>query len=235
MQGVGDEGAAHAVHHRKAQCQAQGRVEAEHGQRLAEIVDAAATGVERRIGHPQHACAQCHVHADDLGRGGHVHVRILRKFDDAQRNPGRRGQVAAVVQGGLEIWLHESSPTVATSIQLRSLSGACHARPSPRHKTCVTNAKAWSAPSGNGNADDICRVEAACRGTGCVRFRFAPVCGCATDRQKKAAACRGFFPSGKIRPGRPASSLRRRSLPPPSRCLRQRPGAGSRSRRRRRP
>ncbi len=198
MQGVGDEGAANAVHHRKAQCQAQGRVEAEHGQCLAEIVDAAATGVERGIGHPQHACAQCHVHADDLGRGGHVHVRILRKFDDAQRNARRRGQVAAVVQGGLEIWLHESLPTVATSIQLRSLSGARHAPPSPRHKTCVMEREKPGRHLGV-TAMPMTSVELRplCRCAGCVRFRFAPVCGCAIDRQKKAAACRGFPSSGE--------------------------------------
>ncbi len=57
--------------------------------------------------------------------------------------------------------------------------------------------------------------------------------------KKRAAVSRGSFwfhysREAGIRPASPWQ-LRRRSLPPPSRCLRQRPAAGSQPRRRRRP
>lgn len=164
------ERAAHAVDHRKAQRQAQGRIEAEHGQCLAQVVDAAPAGVQRGIGHAQHACAQRHVHADDVGRGGHVDVGVLRQLDDAQRHARRRGQVAAVVQGGLEVWLHGSSPTVIASIQPRSLSWARHAVQSPR---CNAGAMGAGKPGRHlvfsGSGTRICSVAAGCIRRACRR------------------------------------------------------------------
>jgi len=71
-----------------------------------------------------------------------------------------------------------------------------------------------------------------------LALRFCPALYASkkTTTHKKTRPKPGFFVEADqsaiteatacwIRPDRPASSLRRRSLPPPSRCLRQRPGA----------
>ncbi|MNV23670.1 hypothetical protein D3C71_1146970 [compost metagenome] len=90
----------------EAQGEADGGVEAEHGQRLAEVLDAAAAGIQGRVGDAQHARAQRHVDGDDVGGGGDVRFRVLGQFDDAQGNTGWRGQVAAERQDGSQLGRH---------------------------------------------------------------------------------------------------------------------------------
>ncbi|MCY1435434.1 hypothetical protein D9M71_515300 [compost metagenome] len=96
----------------EAQGEADGGVEPQHGQCLAEVLDPAAAGIQRRIGNAQHARAQRHVDGDDVGGRGDVGFRVLRQFDDAQGNTGRRGQVAAERQGGCQLGRHGGNTEV---------------------------------------------------------------------------------------------------------------------------
>ena len=93
----------------EAEGQADRGIQAEHGQCLAEVLDPAAAGVQRRIGDAQHASAQRHVDGDDVGGGGDIRFRVLCQFDDAQGNTGWRGQVAAERQGSCQLGRHVGS------------------------------------------------------------------------------------------------------------------------------
>jgi len=99
-------GAGAAARQRKSQCQCQRGVQAEHGQRLRQVLDPPTAGVERGIGDAQHARAQGGVQADRIGGGRHHHFGILRQFDDAQRHARRAWQVAAIRQLGFEFGTH---------------------------------------------------------------------------------------------------------------------------------
>ncbi|KAG1460976.1 hypothetical protein G6F57_014230 [Rhizopus arrhizus] len=93
----------------EAEGQADRGVQAEHGQRLAEVLDPAPAGVQGGIGDAQHASAQRHVDGDDVGGGGDVRFRVLGQFDDAQGNTGWRRQVAAERQGSCQLGRHVGS------------------------------------------------------------------------------------------------------------------------------
>jgi|GEM_PF-6356796 len=75
--------------HGEAQRQAEGGIEPEHGQCLAQVFYAAATGVQRRIGDAQHPRAEPHVQTNDLCGRCQVGFRVLRQFDHAQGNARR--------------------------------------------------------------------------------------------------------------------------------------------------
>ena len=91
-----------------------------------------------------------------------------------------------------------------------------------------------ASPHGSANSKETSSALWLCA----LALRFCPALYASkkTTTHKKTRPKPGFFVEADqsaiteatacwIRPDRPASSLRRRSLPPPSRCLRQRPGA----------
>ncbi len=82
----------------------------------------------------------------------------------------------------------------------------------------------------------VSRVVAGCCCAEAGGANAVPGSTLGASSKKSRDGARLFLPQFRdIRPGQPVSSLRQRSLPPPSRCLRPQPGVGSRSRRRRRP
>ncbi len=104
---VGTGAAGQALGDGEAQGKADRGIQAEHGQCLAEVLDAATTGVQRRIGDAQHASAQRHVDGDDVGGGGDVRFRVLGASSMMRRAiPGGEGRLrqsarAAVSSGGM--------------------------------------------------------------------------------------------------------------------------------------
>ncbi|MNS67782.1 hypothetical protein D3C72_1010430 [compost metagenome] len=106
---VGAAFAGQALGDGEAQGEADRSVQPEHGQRLAEVLDPAPAGVQRRIGDAQHAGTQRHVDGDDVRSGCDVRFRVLGQFDDAQGNTGRRGEVAAKRQCSCQLGRHVGS------------------------------------------------------------------------------------------------------------------------------
>jgi hypothetical protein len=118
--------AAQRLHEGEAERERQGRVQAEHDQRLAKVFAAAPLRVERRVRDAQHLGRQRRVHADRLRDLAHLDVRVLRELDDVARDPRRRREVHERAQVGFDFRRHAA---LRRAIQGRAGS---RARPSCR-------------------------------------------------------------------------------------------------------
>ena len=99
------------LHQREAQRQGQGGVQAEHDQRLAQVLALAPLRVERRIGDAQHLGRQRGVHAERLGDFAHLDLRIARELDDVRGDAGRRGKIHQRAKVGFDLGIQAGTPT----------------------------------------------------------------------------------------------------------------------------
>ncbi len=101
---------------------------------------------------------------------------------------------------------------------------------------CTPRRLGWSLAATWRLGEMVSRVAAGCCCAEAGGANAVPGSTLGASSKKSRDGARLFLPQFRdVRPGQPVSSLRQRSLPPPSRCLRPQPGVGSRSRRRRRP
>ena len=113
---------AQRLYQREAQGEGQGRIQAEHHQRLAQILALAPLRVERRIGDAQHLGGKRRIQAQHLRDFAHLDLGIAGELDDVARHAGRRGKAHQRAKMGLNLRIQRELPRRRTADRLHRVS-----------------------------------------------------------------------------------------------------------------